>query len=144
MSCYTVLYIYTYYLYYILLLILHYTTLDYITFTLLYIQDGSGASESSENQQPPLNIGHQLPRLSLTYILKNIQQQYSYNILTYTYTSYITKYDPKWHTFKYIYYTEGDQILYMRNMNNLYNTIDKMKNAALIPHRMQVYMSLGF
>ena len=50
-----------------------------------------------------------------------------------------------WGNFKYVYYSEGDLILHMRNIRHLYNILDKtttyndnnIGSISLIPHRMQ-------
>ena len=81
----------------------------------------------------PANImksdGHLLPQKSLLYVMNNIEA----NV-----TSSITNIYSAWRNFKYIYYTEGDLILHMRNTRDLYDILDRTKeNVALIPHRMQ-------
>ena len=43
-----------------------------------------------------------------------------------------------WESFKYVYYTEGDLILHMRQPQHIFNMIDKSETYFLaVPHRMQ-------
>ena len=81
----------------------------------------------------PANItksdDHLLPQKSLLYVMNNIEA----NV-----TSSIINIYSAWQNFKYIYCTEGDLILHIRNTRDLYDILDKTKeNLALIPHRMQ-------
>lgn len=48
--------------------------------------------------------------------------------------------DPEWHSmFEFVYYTEGDQILHMRNHENIYSIVTNSNNRyCFIPHRLQV------
>lgn len=48
--------------------------------------------------------------------------------------------EAKWDAFSYVYYTEGDQILHLRKIRQLYGVIDASNNTvAIVPHRMQVW-----
>lgn len=47
--------------------------------------------------------------------------------------------DPSWSEYRYVYYTEGDQILHLRKLKHLLRALDARNGKdALIPHRMQV------
>jgi hypothetical protein len=49
------------------------------------------------------------------------------------------KTDPSWSEYRYLYYTEGDQILHLRKLKYLIRALDARDGKdALIPHRMQV------
>jgi hypothetical protein len=49
------------------------------------------------------------------------------------------KSDPSWSEYRYVYYTEGDQILHLRKLKSLLRALDARNGKdALIPHRMQV------
>lgn len=68
------------------------------------------------------NCTTSLPRLSLETIINGTKAH-----------------DPLWEWVKYIYFTEGDQILHMRGIKHIFNAIDDSRGAfAVVPHRMQV------
>ena len=81
-----------------------------------------------------------LPQKSLLYVMNKIENSYN----TYTNTTSFTT-SNIWGNFKYVYYSEGDLILHMRNIPHLYNTLDiptihnnkNIGGISLIPHRMQ-------
>lgn len=90
----------------------------------------------------PLNSGNQtilLPRYSLEYSIKQLspvtQLAADGNILVKSESSS----KEGWDKFKYIYFSEGDQILHARHLDGLYDTIDNSDGSfAIVPHRMQV------
>eukprot|EP01034_Spumella_vulgaris_P022000 gene22000-28091_t len=46
--------------------------------------------------------------------------------------------DPMWSWVKYLYFTEGDQILHMRSAKHIYDAVDNSGGMfAIVPHRMQ-------
>jgi hypothetical protein len=45
--------------------------------------------------------------------------------------------NPSWSHFKYVYYSDADQILQMRNIPNLFGMFDMDPNYVLCPHRFQ-------
>jgi hypothetical protein len=48
-----------------------------------------------------------------------------------------------WAQFKYVFFSEGDQILHMRQATGLYDTVDAGRGRiAIVPHRMQVHALL--
>lgn len=51
---------------------------------------------------------------------------------------FLSEEHPEWQDFKYVYWTEGDQILHMRSPGALFDAIDSSDGSFLIsPHRMQ-------
>lgn len=55
------------------------------------------------------------------------------------------KNDESWSSYKYIYYTEGDQILHLRKIKLLLRAIDARGGKdILVPHRMQVSITYLF
>ena len=72
----------------------------------------------------PKNRTILLPRLSLEYSLQQLNT------------------NPQWQVFKYVYYSEGDQILHFRSAHEFFNVIDQSGGSfAIVPHRMQVIFS---
>lgn len=70
-----------------------------------------------KNNQVPL-----LPRHAMDYLLSQIPQEF--NML---------------YQFDYIYYSEGDQVVHIRHIDELYRAIDEnLGMTAVVPHRMQV------
>lgn len=70
-----------------------------------------------------------LPRDSLLHIIERFKQPQKYRRLS---------------QFKYIYFSEGDQILHMRHVRELYNLIDESGGKfVVIPHRMNVGQLFG-
>lgn len=56
----------------------------------------------------------------------------------------IMKFHPDWQVFRYVFYTEADQVVYARGLNFLYDAIDSNRaHHVVVPHRMQVLSSLG-
>jgi hypothetical protein len=46
--------------------------------------------------------------------------------------------DPMWSWVKYVYFTEGDQIVHMRGVRHFFDAIDNSAGSfAIVPHRMQ-------
>ena len=79
------------------------------------------------------NPKHLLPKETLIYALESIEGIKMNNT-----TNTTTTIDSTWSNCKYIYYTEGDLILHMRNKRDLYDILDNTEGSvALIPHRMQ-------
>lgn len=63
---------------------------------------------------------HLLPKFGLQFIFRNLKET------------------PVWNSFKYVYYTEGDELLHMRNAQEIYNVIDITEGGHIVvPHRMQ-------
>jgi hypothetical protein len=51
----------------------------------------------------------------------------------------IWKSHPDWQVFRYVFFTEADQILYARDLSHVYDAIDQNRpHRAVVPHRMQV------
>lgn len=51
----------------------------------------------------------------------------------------IMKVHPDWQQFRFVYYTEADQVLYARDLPYIYDAIDKNRpHHVVVPHRMQV------
>ena len=73
----------------------------------------------------PLNERNQtilLPRMSLEQTIRRFQQQ-----------------DEEWKRFRYVYFSEGDQILHMRHISGMFDPIDNSDGTyVMVPHRMQV------
>jgi hypothetical protein len=71
------------------------------------------------------NLTVWLPRDSLLYLVRKLKKP----------SSFFQKY-------KYIYFSEGDQILHLRGPEVLYNAIDDSNGSfVMIPHRLQVSVS---
>jgi hypothetical protein len=96
------------------------------------------ASEKDKNEIRAMRLPHwKLVHLAVpnennrTMLLPKFAIEYLVN-LTYEEFDVLYSYD-------YFYYSEGDQLLYMRHMKDLYDTIDDSTGlAAIVPHRMPV------
>ena len=91
-----------------------------------------------------------LPIKSLLYVMNNTESSNSTNTNITSApvdigTTNTTTTSNIWGKFKYVYYSEADLILHMRNTRHLYNILDKTNtyndtnigSISLIPHRMQ-------
>lgn len=90
-----------------------------------------------------------LPKKSLIYVADRI-----HNVNQKRFSQDFKSGDDPWSTFKFVYYTEADQILHIRKQRDILDTLDtdlrlghlsdeakQMYMFALIPHRMQVRRS---
>lgn len=59
--------------------------------------------------------------------------------ITLQYISYLLKTNISYQNIKYIYYTESDHILHIRNTRHIMNILDS-GNIVLSPHRMETYL----
>lgn len=67
-----------------------------------------------------------LPKYSITYVHDRLKLAQKVD-------------DPTWGYIDYIYYTEMDQLLHMRSMNQIFNVLDNLNSTAtIVPHRLQV------
>ena len=119
----------------------------YIRFCLYrYIADLRPLFDESADRHHPRSRWH-LPKHSLLFIIAKIQRNSALNRRENSRVNQgkISVFEQ----FDYIYYTEADQILYMRSQRHIMDALDRQnKTLLIVPHRMhtliipQVYTTL--